>query len=70
MELNANPFAKIVCYLMKQQDIIKAQGPAAKYSCRNKRCFKYQGRYDVSHVNYPFNFQTFLKTPFKLQQDL
>jgi len=70
MELNANPFAKIDVILDETTgDIIKAQGSGKlNISAGTKEPLTIRGRYDLQQGQYTFNFQTFLKTPFTLQE--
>jgi hypothetical protein len=70
MEIIANPFAKIDVILDETtQDIIKAQGTGKlNISAGTSDALSIRGRFDVQEGEYTFNFQTFLKTPFTLQQ--
>ena len=70
MEITANPFAKIDVILDETtKDIIKAQGNGKlNISAGTRDPLTIRGRYDVQQGQYTFNFQTFLKTPFILQQ--
>jgi hypothetical protein len=70
IEINANPFAKIDVILDETtRDIIKAQGNGKLIITAGTRDpLTIRGRYDVQQGQYTFNFQTFLKTPFVLQQ--
>jgi len=70
MEINANPFAKIDVILDEAtKDIIKAKGNGTlNIHTGNKEPLSIRGRYDVLEGDYTFNFQTFLKTPFRLQE--
>ena len=70
MELNANPYAKIDVILDEiTGDVIKAQGSGKlNITVGSKEPLSIRGRYDVTAGQYTFNFQTFLKTPFNLQQ--
>jgi hypothetical protein len=50
-------------------DVIKAQGSGKlNISAGTKDPLTIRGRYDIEQGQYTFNFQTFLKTPFTLQQ--
>ncbi len=70
MEIVANPLAKIDVILDETtQDIIKAQGNGKlNISAGTRDPLTIRGRYDIQEGQYTFNFQTFLKTPFTLQQ--
>ena len=70
MEIIANPLAKIDVILDETtKDIIKAQGNGKlNISAGTRDPLTIRGRYDVQQGQYTFNFQTFLKTPFILQQ--
>ncbi len=70
MELTANPFVKIDVILDETTgDVIKAQGSGKlNITAGTKDPLTIRGRYDVAQGEYTFNFQTFLKTPFTLQQ--
>lgn len=70
MELLANPLAKIDVILDETTgDVIKAQGSGKlNISAGTKDPLTIRGRYDIEAGEYTFNFQTFLKTPFTLQQ--
>ncbi len=70
MELTANPFAKIDVILDEATgDVIKAQGSGKlNITAGTRDPLTIRGRYDVEQGEYTFNFQTFLKTPFTLQQ--
>ena len=70
MEINANPLAKIDVILDETTgDVIKAQGSGKLLiSAGTRDPLTIRGRYDIEQGEYTFNFQTFLKTPFKLQQ--
>lgn len=70
MALIANPFVKIDVILDETtKDIIKAQGSGRlNISAGTKDPLTIRGRYDVEQGQYTFNFQTFLKKPFTLQQ--
>ena len=70
MELTANPLAKIDVILDETTgDVIKAQGSGKlNISAGTKDALTIRGRYNIEEGEYTFNFQTFLKTPFTLQQ--
>lgn len=70
IEIIANPFAKIDVILDEAtQDVIKAQGTGKlNISAGTRDPLTIRGRYDIQQGQYTFNFQTFLKTPFLLQQ--
>jgi hypothetical protein len=70
MELTANPLAKIDVILDETTgDVIKAQGSGKlNISAGTSEPLTIRGRYNVEQGEYTFNFQTFLKTPFTLQQ--
>lgn len=70
IDLDANPFAKIDVILDDVTgDVIKAQGTGKlKISVGSRDPLLIRGRYDILQGQYTFNFQTFLKTPFILQQ--
>ena len=70
MEITANPYAKIDVILDETTgDVIKAQGSGKlNITAGTTDPLTIRGRYDVSEGEYTFNFQTFLKTPFTLQQ--
>ncbi len=70
MELTANPYAKIDVILDDiTGDVIKAQGSGKlNISAGTKDPLLIRGRYDVEQGQYTFNFQTFLKTPFRLKE--
>lgn len=70
MEIIANPFAKIDVILDETtKDVIKAQGTGKlNISAGTADPLTIRGRYDIQQGQYTFNFQTFLKTPFSLQQ--
>ncbi|MEP6950214.1 MAG: translocation/assembly module TamB domain-containing protein [Ginsengibacter sp.] len=70
MEITANPYAKIDVILDEATgDVIKAQGSGKlNISAGTTDPLTIRGRYDVAEGEYTFNFQTFLKTPFTLQQ--
>ncbi|MEP6594609.1 MAG: translocation/assembly module TamB domain-containing protein [Ginsengibacter sp.] len=70
IEISANPFAKIDVILDETtKDIIKAQGNGKlNISAGTRDPLTIRGRYEVQQGQYTFNFQTFLKTPFILQQ--
>jgi hypothetical protein len=70
MEISANPYAKIDVILDETTgDVIKAQGSGRlNITAGTRDPLTIRGRYDVEEGEYTFNFQTFLKTPFTLQQ--
>ncbi len=70
MELTANPLVQIDVILDEvTKDIINARGNGKLIiSAGTRDPLTIRGRYDVQQGNYTFNFQTFLKTPFTLQQ--
>ncbi len=70
MEITANPYAKIDVILDETTgDVIKAQGSGKlNITAGTTDPLTIRGRYDVAEGEYTFNFQTFLKTPFTLQQ--
>jgi hypothetical protein len=70
MEITANPYAKIDVILDELTgDVIKAQGSGKlNITAGTTDPLTIRGRYDVAQGQYTFNFQTFLKTPFTLQQ--
>ena len=70
MELTANPLAKIDVILDESTgDVIKAQGSGKlNITAGTTEPLTIRGRYNVEQGEYTFNFQTFLKTPFTLQQ--
>ncbi|MEO8763482.1 MAG: translocation/assembly module TamB domain-containing protein [Ginsengibacter sp.] len=70
MEITANPYAKIDVILDEATgDIIKAQGSGKlNITAGTTDPLTIRGRYDIAEGEYTFNFQTFLKTPFTLQQ--
>ncbi len=70
MEIDANPFAKIDVILDETTgDVIKAQGSGKlNITAGTTDALTIRGRYDIEEGEYTFNFQTFLKTPFTLQQ--
>lgn len=70
MQLTANPLAKIDVILDETTgDIIKAQGSGKlNITAGTTEPLAIRGRYNVEQGQYTFNFQTFLKTPFTLQQ--
>ncbi|MEO8720898.1 MAG: translocation/assembly module TamB domain-containing protein [Ginsengibacter sp.] len=70
MELTANPLVKIDVILDETTgDVIKAQGSGKlNITAGTKDPLSIRGRYDIEQGQYTFNFQTFLKTPFTLQQ--
>ena len=70
MNLDANPACKIDVILDEETgDIIKGQGNG-KLNIRvgNREPLKMSGRYNITKGEYTFNFQTFLKKPFTLNQ--
>ena len=70
MELTANPLVKIDVILDETTgDVIKAQGSGKlNISAGTTDPLTIRGRYDIEQGAYTFNFQTFFKTPFTLQQ--
>jgi hypothetical protein len=70
IEITANPYAKIDVILDETTgDVIKAQGSGKlNITAGTTDDLAIRGRYDVAEGEYTFNFQTFLKTPFNLQQ--
>lgn len=70
MEITANPLAKIDVILDETTgDVIKAQGSGKlNITAGTRDPLTIRGRYDIEQGQYTFNFQTFLKTPFTLQQ--
>jgi len=70
MELTANPLVKIDVILDEATgDVIKAQGSGKlNITVGTSDPLTIRGRYDIEQGAYTFNFQTFLKTPFTLQQ--
>ena len=70
MEITANPLAKIDVILDESTgDVIKAQGSGKlNITAGTSEPLTIRGRYNVEQGEYTFNFQTFLKTPFTLQQ--
>ncbi len=70
MEITANPLAKIDVILdATTGDVIKAQGSGKlNITAGTTEPLTIRGRYNVEQGQYTFNFQTFLKTPFTLQQ--
>jgi hypothetical protein len=70
MELTANPLVKIDVILDQTTgDVIKAQGNGKlNISVGTRDPLTIRGRYNIEQGEYTFNFQTFLKTPFTLQQ--
>lgn len=70
MEITANPLAKIDVILDEATgDVIKAQGSGKlNISVGTIDPLTIRGRYNIEQGNYTFNFQTFLRTPFTLQQ--
>ena len=70
MNLTANPACKVDVILDEATgDIIKGQGNG-RLSIRvgNKEPLTIRGRYELTKGEYTFNFQTFLKKPFTLNQ--
>jgi hypothetical protein len=70
MELTANPLARIDVILDQTTgDVIKAQGNGKlNITAGTRDPLTIRGRYNIEQGEYTFNFQTFLKTPFTLQQ--
>lgn len=70
MAITANPYAKIDVILDETTgDVIKAQGNGKlNITAGTRDPLTIRGRYDIEEGQYTFNFQTFLKTPFTLQQ--
>ncbi len=70
MSITANPYAKIDVILDETTgDVIKAQGYGnLNISAGSIDPLTIRGRYNIQEGEYTFNFQTFLKTPFNLQQ--
>lgn len=70
MELTANPLAKIDVILDETTgDVIKAQGSGKlNISAGTKDPLTIRGRYDIEQGEYTFNYQTFFKKPFTLQE--
>ncbi|MEO8819262.1 MAG: translocation/assembly module TamB domain-containing protein, partial [Ginsengibacter sp.] len=70
MQLTANPLAKIDVILDETTgDVIKAQGSGRlDITAGTTEPLSIRGRYNVEQGQYTFNFHTFLKTPFILQQ--
>ncbi len=70
MEITANPLARIDVILdATTGDVIKAQGSGKlNITAGTTEPLTIRGRYNVEQGQYTFNFQTFLKTPFTLQQ--
>lgn len=70
MELTANPLVKIDVIIDEATgDVIKAQGSGKlNITAGTRDPLTIRGRYDIEQGEYTFNFQTFLKTPFTLQQ--
>ena len=68
--INANPYAKIDVILDETTgDVIKAQGSGKlNITAGTTDPLTIRGKYDIAQGQYTFNFQTFLKTPFTLQQ--
>ncbi|MEP6711423.1 MAG: translocation/assembly module TamB domain-containing protein [Ferruginibacter sp.] len=70
MNLTANPACKVDVILDEETgDIIKGQGNG-QLSIRvgNREPLTIRGRYELTKGEYTFNFQTFLKKPFTLNQ--
>ena len=69
MDIDANPYAKIDVILDDVTgDVIKAQGNGKlNISVGSRDPLLIRGRYDILQGLYTFNFQTFFKTPFVLQ---
>ncbi|GAC1381938.1 MAG: translocation/assembly module TamB domain-containing protein [Ginsengibacter sp.] len=70
IDIDANPYAKIDVILDDVTgDVIKAQGTGKlNITAGTRDPFVIRGRYDILQGLYTFNFQTFFKTPFVLQQ--
>ena len=70
MNFTANPSCKIDVILDESTgDIIKGQGNGIiNLRVGNKEPLSIRGRYDLTKGEYTFNFQTFLKKPFVLNQ--
>ena len=70
IDIDANPYAKIDVILDDVTgDVIKAQGTGKlNISVGTRDPLIIRGRYDILQGEYTFNFQTFFKTPFTLQQ--
>lgn len=70
MELTANPLVKIDVILDETTgDVISARGNGKLFiTAGTSDPLTIRGRYNIEEGEYTFNFQTFLKTPFKLQQ--
>lgn len=70
LDITANPFVKIDVILDDVTgDVIKAQGRGRLHiSAGTHDPLLIRGRYDLEQGEYTFNFQTFVKTPFTLQQ--
>ncbi len=70
MAITANPYAKIDVILDETTgDVIRAQGSGKlNITAGTTDPLTIRGRYDIEQGQYTFNFQTFLKTPFNLQQ--
>ncbi len=70
MAIVANPYAKIDVILDETTgDVIKAQGSGKlNITAGSIDPLTIRGRYNIQQGEYTFNFQTFLKTPFTLQQ--
>ena len=70
MDLTANPACKIDVILDEATgDIIKGQGNGIlKIRVGTTEPISIRGKYDITKGDYTFNFQTFLKKPFKLNK--
>ena len=70
IQITANPYAKIDVILDDVTgDVIKAKGSGKlNITVGSKEPMSIRGRYDILEGQYTFNFQTFLKTPFNLDQ--
>ncbi|MFT3681192.1 MAG: translocation/assembly module TamB domain-containing protein [Ferruginibacter sp.] len=70
MALTANPSCKIDVILDESTgDVIKGEGSGLlKIRVGNKEPLSINGRYDIEKGDYTFNFQTFFKRPFKLNE--
>lgn len=70
MKLTANPACKIDVILDEETgDIIKGEGSGVlDIKVGNKEPLTMRGRYEITSGDYTFNFQTFLKKSFKLDQ--
>ena len=68
--ITANPYAKIDVILDETTgDVIRAQGSGKlNITAGTTDPLTIRGRYDIEQGQYTFNFQTFLKTPFNLEQ--